>query len=57
MKRKLNLKQVLIASFFIATILTFANNMIDWENKIYSGIFAFMVSLAVFSILEKMFND
>jgi hypothetical protein len=57
MKRKLNLKQVLIASFFIATILTFTNNMIDWENKIYSGIFAFMVSLAVFSLLGKIFKN
>ena len=56
MKRKLNLKQVLITSFLIATILTFANNMIEWENKIYSGIFAFIVSLAVFSISEKIFK-
>lgn len=53
MKRKLNLQQVLFASFFIATILTFANNIIEWENKIYSGIFAFIVSLAVFSISQK----
>ncbi|MGV2938760.1 hypothetical protein AB5I83_04155 [Mesobacillus sp. LC4] len=57
MKRKLNLKQVLIASFFIATVLTFANNMIDWENKIHSGIFAFIVSFAVFSISENIFKN
>lgn len=57
MKRKLNLKQVLITSFLIATILTFANNMIEWENKIYSGIFAFVVSLAVFSISEKILKN
>ncbi|UYZ20267.1 hypothetical protein [Mesobacillus jeotgali] len=57
MKKKLNFPQVLFASFFIATILTFANQMIAWENKIYSGIFAFIITLAVFSISEKIFKD
>ena len=57
MKRKLNLQQVLFVSFFIATILTFANSMIDWENKIYSGFFAFIVSLAVISISQKIIKD
>ncbi|MBT2641392.1 hypothetical protein J7I80_03995 [Bacillus sp. ISL-41] len=57
MKKKLNVSQVLFASFFIATILTFANNIIAWENKIYSGIFAFIITLAVFSISEKILKD
>jgi hypothetical protein len=57
MKKKLNVPQVLITSFFIATILTFANHMIAWENKVYSGIFAFIITLAIFSISEKIFKD
>lgn len=57
MKKKLNLPQVLFASFFIATILTLANSVITWQSKIHSGIFAFMITIAVFSITQKIFKD
>lgn len=57
MNKKLSFLQVLFASFFIATILTFINHMIAWQNKIYSGIFAFIVSLAVFYIAQKVIKD
>ncbi|MBT2686124.1 hypothetical protein [Bacillus sp. ISL-37] len=57
MKNKLNLPQALFASFIIATILTFTNHMIAWENKIYAGIFAFIVSLAVFYLTQKVIKD
>jgi hypothetical protein len=57
MKNKLNVRQALFSGFIIATILTFTNNMVDWDNKFYSWIFAFFVSLAVFYISQKLFKD
>jgi hypothetical protein len=56
-KNKINFRQALFTGFFVATIMTFARNMFDWESGIYLGIFAFIVTLAVSFIAQKMIKD
>ncbi|GAM13993.1 hypothetical protein SAMD00020551_2140 [Mesobacillus selenatarsenatis SF-1] len=41
----------------VATIMTFVRNMFDWENGFYYGIFAFIVTLAVAFISQKLIKD
>ena len=57
MKNKLNIRQALFTGFFVATILTIANSIFNWENRIYAGIFAFIVSLAISFVSQKLIRD
>lgn len=57
MKNKFNFRQALFTGFFVATIMTFARNMFDWESGIYLGVFAFIVTLAVSFIAQKVIKD
>lgn len=54
MKNKLNIRQALFTGFFVATILTVANSIFTWENRIYAGFFAFFVSLAISFVSQKL---
>ncbi len=56
MKTKLNVTQILFTSFFVATILTFAS-VFEWGNKIFFGIFAFIIYLVISFISQKIFKD
>lgn len=57
MKKKINFRQALFTGFFVATIIAVARNMFDWESGIYLGIFAFIVTLAVSFIAQKVIKD
>jgi ABC-type tungstate transport system substrate-binding protein len=56
-KKKINFRQALFTGFFVATIIAVARNMFDWESGIYLGIFAFIVTLAVSFIAQKVIKD
>lgn len=56
METKFNLDQVLVTVFFVAAILTFARGYVC-ENRIYFGIFAFIVYLLIAFISQKLFRD
>lgn len=55
--KKLNFSHGLFTAFFVATILTMADTMIDWNNRIFFGIFAFFISLTVSFIAQKIIKD
>lgn len=57
MKNKFNFRQAIFIGFFVATIMTFARNIFDWENRIYIGIFAFIITIAVSFIAQKVIKD
>lgn len=51
-KMKLNIPQVILMSFFVATVITISNSLIDWDKRIYAGIFAGL-TIIVCGILSK----
>ncbi|TDL76161.1 hypothetical protein [Peribacillus frigoritolerans] len=53
LKMKLNIPQVILMSFFAATVVTISNSLIDWDKKIYAGIFAGLTTI-VGGILAKV---
>lgn len=40
LKMKLNIPQIILMSFIAATVITISNSLIDWDKRIYAGIFA-----------------
>ena len=55
--KKLNFQQGIFMAFIVATVLTFSDSMVYWDNKIYSGIFAFIVTLLACFIAQKIIKD
>ncbi|MCM3664808.1 hypothetical protein M3204_10360 [Mesobacillus subterraneus] len=55
--KKLNFSHGHFTAFSVATFLTMADTMIDWNNRIYFGIFAFFISLTVSFIAQKIIKD
>jgi hypothetical protein len=55
--KKLNFSQGMFTAFFVATILTMADTIIDWDSRIYFGSFAFFISLTVSFIARKIIED
>lgn len=56
MKTRLTFPQILLSAAVIATIMTVADSFIEWEKKIYGGIFAFVIVLSVCKIVEVLFK-
>ncbi|TDL82426.1 hypothetical protein [Peribacillus frigoritolerans] len=52
-KMKLNIPQAILMGFFAATVITISNSYIDWDNRIYAGIFAGL-TIIVCGILSKI---
>lgn len=53
LKMKLNLSQIIIMCVFAATAVTISNFLIDWDKRIYAGIFAGL-TIIVGGLLAKV---
>ncbi|WP_191562464.1 hypothetical protein [Metabacillus idriensis] len=53
LKMKLNIPQIILMSFFVATVVTISNSLIDWDQRIYAGIFAGLTTI-IGGILAKV---
>jgi hypothetical protein len=53
LKMKLNIPQIILMSFFVATVVTISNSLIDWDRRIYAGIFAGLTTI-VGGLLAKV---
>ncbi len=56
MNMKLTFPQILLAAAVVATVMTVADLFIDWEKRIYAGIFAFILTVIVFNVAERIFS-
>lgn len=54
MKRKLSTPQILFIAFFVATIVTFSDSVINWDKRIPTGIFVFITTI-IGAVISKMF--
>ncbi|MGG4489861.1 hypothetical protein [Metabacillus idriensis] len=45
LKMKLNLPQIILMSVFAATVVPISNSLIDWDKRIYAGIFAGLTTI------------
>jgi hypothetical protein len=54
LKMRLNTPQVLFMAFFSATIITISSYIVEWDKRIYAGIFAFITTF-LGGILAKIF--
>ena len=52
MKKKLTNPQILLFAAITATIMTIADSMMEWESKIYAGIFAFLTVIVAGKIAQ-----
>ena len=52
MNKKLTIPQILLSAAILATIMTIADSMIEWESKLYAGIFAFLTAIAAAKIAQ-----
>ena len=52
MKKKLTNPQILLFAAITATIMTIADSMMEWESKIYAGIFAFLTAIVAGKIAQ-----
>jgi hypothetical protein len=50
---KLNIPQIILMSFFVASVVTISNSLLDWDKRIYAGIFAGLTTV-VGGILAKV---
>lgn len=55
--KKLNFQQAIMTALTVATVLTIADSIVDWSNRIYSGIFAFIVTLLTGFLAQKIIKD
>ncbi|TDL76146.1 hypothetical protein [Peribacillus frigoritolerans] len=39
-KMKLNIPQMILMSFIAATVITISDSFIEWDSRLYAGIFA-----------------
>ncbi|MGM0922628.1 MAG: hypothetical protein ACQEWW_15650 [Bacillota bacterium] len=53
LKMKLNIPQIILMSFFVATVVTISNALIDWDKRIYAGVFAGLTTI-VGGLLAKV---
>ena len=52
MNKKLTIPQILLSAAILATIMTIADSMIEWESKLYAGIFAFLTAIVAGMIAQ-----
>ena len=52
MNKKLTIPQILLSAAILATIMTIADSMIEWESKLYAGIFAFLTAIVAGKIAQ-----
>jgi uncharacterized transporter YbjL len=45
LKMKLNIPQIILMCVFAATVVTISNSLIDWDERIYAGIFAGLTTI------------
>ncbi|KEZ50763.1 hypothetical protein [Metabacillus indicus] len=57
LKLKLNIPQTILMSFIAATVMTIANFLIDWNNRIYAGIFAGLTIIVCGILANLMIRD
>ncbi|MGP1908261.1 hypothetical protein ACTSEZ_08805 [Metabacillus sp. JX24] len=57
LKLKLNIPQTILMSFLAATVITAANFLIDWDNRIYAGIFAGLTIIVCGILANFMFRN
>ena len=57
MNKKLTIPQILLSAAILATIMTIADSMIEWEKKIHAGIFAFLTSIVAAKIAQLIIKD
>lgn len=55
--KKMSVRQIIIASAFVATVLTIADDLFDWEYRIYLGIFAGLTTLAGIGLAKVLFKN
>ena len=57
LKMRLNTPQVLFMAFFAATIITISSYIVDWDKRIYAGIFAFIATFVSGIFAKILFKD
>jgi hypothetical protein len=57
LKMKLNIPQIILMSFFVATVVTISNSLIDWDKRIYAGIFAGLTTIVGGLIAKVIIRD
>lgn len=57
LKLKLNFPQTILMSFFAATVITISNFLIDWDNRIFAGIFAGLTIIVCGILVNFMFRN
>ena len=54
MNKKSPNPQILLFAAITATIMSIADSMMEWEKKIYAGIFAFLTAIVAAKIAQLM---
>ncbi|USK32592.1 hypothetical protein LIT25_18600 [Bacillus sp. F19] len=57
LKMKLNVPQIILMSVFVATVVTISNSLIDWDKRIYAGIFAGLTTIVGALIAKVIIKD
>lgn len=57
MKMRLNIPQALFTAFFVATIVTVLNSIINWDNRLYAGILAFISTIIGTALSKVIIKD
>lgn len=52
LKMKLNIPQIILMSFLAATLITISNSFVEWDSRLYAGIFA-GTTIILSAILSK----
>ncbi|MEM5016524.1 hypothetical protein WKH31_09560 [Metabacillus indicus] len=52
-KMKLNIPQAILMSFIAATLITISNSFVEWDSRLYDGIFA-GTTIILSAILSKI---
>ena len=57
MNKKLTIPQILLFAAITATIMTIADSMMEWESKMYAGVFAFLTAIVAAKIAQLIIKD
>ncbi|MCM3729864.1 hypothetical protein M3226_30535 [Neobacillus cucumis] len=55
--KKLSIPQIIFTAFFVATFMTVSDSFIEWDNSIYHGIYAGILSIVGGVIAKVIFKD